>query len=391
MRDVRSIVKVEGKRILRKEFLFIFFVVILLLSVSSSYQAVKSYELWDMDGTVISGKENLKHGKENGKKKSIKEAIAILRNKEEAIFVDETNIAKLVALNYSDKNVENLSDEEINLFFKKRLSTIEQSLNENSYFSYTEREIEQLMENAKRLDNLMVGFSEGWKVLNHDIGSFVPLVLIMISIIIMPLFADDAQTRMKELSCSTKNGKKQLAQARIITAFGMGSLLYFITILIYFLIKMLPLGFTGSSEYIQSNEDTFFSVFHITYIEQFVWNCIRGYVSLIFVISMTLLISVTMERIISGVVVVYFYWVLLLIMEKMMSFEVNHLFANFMPLRLAGSTDFYTRNEIYRFAGKTFESMVWCPIVALLISFVMVGIALWWLYKRMSKAKRYVI
>ena len=180
----------------------------------------------------------------------------------------------------------------------------------------------------------------------------------MISIIIMPLFADDAQTKMKELCQSAKNGKKRFDLARITTAFGVGSILYFAAVIFYFLVKMIPFGFSGGGEYIQSNEETFYSVFHITYAEQFVWNCSHGYIVLIFVISMTILLAVLMEKIMAGIAAVSFYWILLLIMEKMISFEVNHVFANFMPLRLSGSRDFYTNNEIYRFAGKTFHAII---------------------------------
>lgn len=305
----------------------------------------------------------------------MEEAIVMLKRSGEAVFVNETNIEKLVALNYPDKKAGDLSDEEINSFFENRLRTIKRRLDESSNFNYTESEKDRFMEKAGELTGLKAGFSEGWKNLNHDMGSFIPLCLIMISIIIMPLFADDAQTKMKELGQSTKNGKKRLDLARITTAFGVGSILYFVAVISYFFIKMIPFGFSGGGEYIQSSEDTFFSVFHITYAEQFMWNCIRGYIALIFVVSMTILISVLMERIMAGIVVVSFYWILLFIMEKMISFEVNHVFANFMPLRLSGSKDFYTHNEIYRFAGKTFDAMIWCPAVVIVLSAFMVGIA----------------
>lgn len=379
---MKSIVKVECKRILKTELLIVFITAVLILSISSSFQAVKSYELWNRDGFVASGWENLMYGKENAGSKSIEEAIVMLKNTQEAVYFNETNIEKLVALNYSDRAAGDLSDEEINSFFENRLRTIKRRLDESINFDYTESEKESLMKKAEELTGLKVGFSEGWKNLNHDMGSFIPLSLILISIIIMPLFADDAQTKMKELSQSTQNGKKRLDQARIITAFGVGSGLYFVAVLFYFLAKMLPFGFSGGGEYIQSSEDTFFSVFHITYVQQFVWNCGRGYVALIFVASMTILVSVLMERIMAGIVVVSFYWMLLLIMEKMLSFEVNHVFANFMPLRLSGSKDFYTHNEIYRFAGKTFDAMVWCPAVAMALSVLMVGVAVWWLRRK---------
>lgn len=379
---MKSIIKVESKRILKTESLIAFLAVVLILSLSSSCQAVKSYELWDGDGFVASGWENLKHGKENAGNRSIEEAIVMLKNTQEAVYVDETNIEKLIALNYSDRGAGELSDGEINSFFENRLRTIKRRLDESSYFHYTESEKEMFMENAGELTELRVGFAEGWKLLNRDMGSLMPFILITISVIIMPLFADDAQTKMKELSRSAKNGKKRLDLARIATAFGVGSILYFVAVIFYFFVKMIPFGFSGGGEYIQSSEDTFFSVFHITYAKQFVWNCSRGYIALIFVISMTILISVLMERIMAGIVVVSFYWILLLIMEKMISFEVNHVFANFMPLRLSVSKDFYIHNEIYRFAGKTFHAMVWCPAVAVALSALMVGIAVWWLRRK---------
>lgn len=379
---MKSIIKVESKRILKTESLIAFLAVVLILSLSSSCQAVKSYELWDGDGFVASGWENLKHGKENAGNRSIEEAIVMLKNTQEAVYVDETNIEKLITLNYSDRGAGELSDGEINSFFENRLRTIKRRLDESSYFHYTESEKEMFMENAGELTELRVGFAEGWKLLNRDMGSLMPFILITISVIIMPLFADDAQTKMKELSRSAKNGKKRLDLARIATAFGVGSILYFVAVIFYFFVKMIPFGFSGGGEYIQSSEDTFFSVFHITYAKQFVWNCSRGYIALIFVISMTILISVLMERIMAGIVVVSFYWILLLIMEKMISFEVNHVFANFMPLRLSGSKDFYIHNEIYRFAGKTFHAMVWCPAVAVALSALMVGIAVWWLRRK---------
>lgn len=378
---MRSIVKVERKRLLTLGIVIVFFAAVLLLSIYSSYQAVNSYEVWDM-GLVASGKENLRHGRKHAERKKIEEAIAILREKEKAVFVGETNIEKLAALNYAGRNAEDLTDDEINQFLEKRLSIIEQSLKESSNFSYTEGEIENFMDEAGKLTGLTVGFAEGWKTLNRDLGDFIWLVLIMVSIIIMPLFAYDAQTRMKELTRSTKKGKRQLDLARVITAFETGSILYVLSIPVYFLIKMIPFGFSGGDEYIQSSEDTFFSVFPISYKEQFVWNCIRGYVSLLFVISMTILISVILERMMAGIVIICFYWLLLFIMEKMMSFEVNYIFANFMPLRLSGSMDFYVSNEIYRFAGKTFYGLVWCPAVALILSAAMAGASIWWMRLR---------
>ena len=136
---MKSIIRVESRRILKKEVFLIFLAVVILLSVSSTCQAVKGYEVWDEGGVVASGRENLKHGKENAVSRSIEDAIVIRRGQEEAVFVEETNIEKLVALNYQDKTAEALSDAEINFFFENRLRAIERRLDENINVDYTEK------------------------------------------------------------------------------------------------------------------------------------------------------------------------------------------------------------------------------------------------------------
>lgn len=379
---MKSIIRVESRRILKKEVFLIFLAVVILLSVSSTCQAVRRYELWDEGGVVASGRENLKHGKENAVSRSIEDAIVMCRGLEEAVYVEETNIEKLVALNYQNKTAGALSDAEIKLFFENRLGEIERRLDENINVDYTESEKERFRKEAEKLTSLTVGFSEGWKVLNWDIGRLIVMISVMISIIIMPLFAEETQTGMQELIRSAMKGKRQLDFARIITAYGTGSILYFFAVFLCFLIKMMPFGFAGANEYIQSSENTFFSVFHISYMQQFAWNCLRGYVALIFVVSMTILISVMLEQVMAGYAAICFFWGLLLIMDQMISFEVNHMFANFMPLRLAGSLDFYNRNEIYRVAGRTFDSIVWCPVVALILSVGMAVLGVWRLHGR---------
>ena len=384
---MRAIIKVESKRIVKSVMTLVFLAVVLLLSVNSSYQAVKGYELWNQNGYVASGGENLKHAKENATGMEIEQAVAMLREKGEAVFVDETNIEMLVNMNYSDKVVDELSNEEINLFLENRLRTISRRLDESTRFTYTEEEKERFLERAGKLTSLTIGYAEGWKVLNRDMGSFLPLVMLMVSFLLMPLFADDTQNKMKELSRSTRNGKRQLAMARFISAFIISSMFYLLAMFCFFFIKMLPFGFAGGSEAIQSNAATFFSVFSITYLEQFLLNCLRGYVTLIFVVALTILISATTERIMVGSVIVCFFWLLLLVMEQMMQFEVNHWFANFMPLRLSGSTDFYTANEIYRFGGNSIDGIVWCPLIALVASVVMTVLTILWLMKERLTAK----
>lgn len=146
---MKAMIRVESKRIVKSFMTLVFFAVVVLLSVNSSYQALNSYELWNYNGYVASGLENLKHGKENTSRIDIEQAIAMQRENGEAVYVDETNIEKLVKMNYSDRTAKELSDKEINRFLESRLRIILRRLDESSHFTYTEKEKEGFLERAE--------------------------------------------------------------------------------------------------------------------------------------------------------------------------------------------------------------------------------------------------
>ena len=63
--------------------------------------------------------------------------------------------------------------------------------------------------------------------MNKDMSTFVPLLILFISVLLLPIFGSDTKVSMKELYRSTRYGKKTLDTARILTAFIVGSVLYF--------------------------------------------------------------------------------------------------------------------------------------------------------------------
>lgn len=374
---MKAIIRVEGRRILTIGITIMFFMILLLFSISSSYQAVRRYEVWDETGLAVSGLKNLEQSRKNLLGKDIEESLVTLKQADNPIaYIDETNMELLVSMNYGGKTIQELSKKEIESFYSKRLSNVQEMLDYSSRITYTEKEKNKLMERAGQLSELSMDFAEGWKVINREMGTFILIMLVLISIIIVPLFGTDSQTKMKELYRSTRYGKRHLDYARIVIAFGVGIILYSLGIILYFIIKMLPFGLTGWNEYIQSNADTFFSPYYITYLRQFLLNILFGFVALIFTISLTILVAVLAEGIMTGAVVITFFWILLIVAEQMAQYSVNHWFANFMPLRTTAFMHYYVENELYRFWGNSISSMMWCPSITVLLSVLMLVLSM---------------
>lgn len=383
-----EIIKVESKRILSKRVFLMFVVIVFLFSAFSTYLSLRRYMVLNADGTIVTWQENLAHARTNQQGKAIdREQLSFMREKDEFIYIDETSMNEIVRLNYEGKLIQELTDEEIGSFYQTRLSRIRDMLEENQYIQYTQEEKEYFLQKASQLSEIPFSYAEGWKILNKDMSTFVPLLIVFISVLLIPIFGSDPKVSMKELYRSTRYGKKTLDTARILTAFIVGSVLYFWGISLFFVIKMIPFGLDGAMQYIQSDMTTFFSVFSMTYLQQFFTNVAVGFIALFFDVSLLILITVVMDKIMNSAVVFVFFWITLLLFDQMYIWKVNHYFANFMPLRLTNFSHYYVGNEIYRICGTSFSVLSWSILLSGLLAGVMLILAI---ELQKVKRKRYV-
>lgn len=376
-----KIVKIEIKRILGVKTLMMFLLIVMVFSIYSTCSDLRHYDnIYDLKGNRITWNENLNHAKKNLQGICInREFLNDMRQKEsEAVYTDEWNLEEIIAVNYEGKSVRDLSDEDIGNFYIRRLSNIRTMLEENQKIHYTEKEMESLIKEAEQLSEIKFGYAEGWNVLNDDMNTYIPLLLIVISILLLPLFGTDSKSNMKELYRGTKYGKKPLDYARILASFIIGGFLYALGIMIYFFIKMIPFGLEGWNQNIQSNADMFFSIYNIANWERFMLNVIIGLAALLFVVSLVLLITIVMEKIMTSAVVYVFFWILLLLFDQMYLWPINHYFANFMPLRMTSFTHYYTGNEIYRIFGYSLSCMTWSILLSSLLAGILLLSAIGW-------------
>ncbi len=224
------------------------------------------------------------------------------------------------------------------------------------------------MDKAKSLSALSMGYAEGWKALEETMGNFVFLLVIVISVLVLPLFGRDPAVKMEEIVRSSRYGKRQLDRARITAAYLTATVLYVCSMAVWFVIVMLPFGFDGMEQPIQSNVRTFFSLYNITYMQQFLWNLFRGYVVLVFMVSLALFVTILLRNILASASVIATFMVMLVICNQIYVYPVNHWFTNFMPVRMIDFWHFYVGNELYRICGFSISCMSWSIVVSLTLS-----------------------
>ncbi len=382
----------ECRRITGRIILFGFLAFVLVVSIYDSQRNLDRYNVCDAQGIVVTWKDNLSESRSASRGLYLdKECMESLR--EDANLygcLNGENILELISSNYERKTLEELSDDEMSRFFQIRAETIHENLVLDTQKGYTDEEIAGFMDRAESLSSLSMEYAEGWKALEEKMGDFVFLIVIMISVLVLPLFGRDPAVQMEELVRSSRYGKRQLDRARITAAYLTATVLYVCSMAVYFVIVMLPFGFDGAGQPIQSNVRTFFSLYNITYLQQFLWNLFRGYVVLIFMVSLALVVTILLKNILAGASAISLFLVMLVIFNQVYLYPVNHWFTNFMPVRMTDFRQFYLGNDLYRICGFSISCMSWSIVVCLALSVALLAIGMTVLYANRKKSIRLI-
>ncbi len=377
----------ECKRMLNRIILLGFLAFVLVVSVYDSQRNLDRYNVRDAQGIAVTWKDNLSEAR--GASRGLyldKECMESLREDANLYgYLNGDNIMELISSNYERKTLEELSDNEMDRFFQIRAETIYENLLLDTQKGYTDEEIANFMDRAESLSSLSMEYAEGWKALAERLGNFVFLIVIIISALVLPLFGRDPAVQMEELVRSSRYGKQRLDIARITAAYLTATILYVCSMVIHFVIVMLPFGFNGASQPIQSNVRTFFSLYNITYLQQFLLNLFRGYVVLLFMVSLVLTATILLKNILAGASVIAFFLVMLVIFNQVYLYPVNHWFTNFMPVRMTDFRQVYLGNELYRICGFSISCMSWSIIVSMVLSMTLLAIGLTVLYVNRKK------
>ena len=377
----------ECKRILGRGGVFVFLALVLLASLYHSRRNLERYNQYDEDGICVGWPETLSEAKRMSEGLYLDTACMMELKKDADTYgyLNGENINALISENYERKTLQELSKEDMEGFFEKRVETISENLTQDLKKNYTDQETERLMEKAQNLSELPAGYAEGWKTLSENMGNFVFLLLLLLSALLLPVFGRDSQVQMEELAHSAKFGKRKLDQSRIASAYLIVTALYWCGMAVYFIIVMAPFGFNGAGQPIQNDVRMFYSLYQITYFQQFLINLLIGYAALLFLTGLTLSVTIILKNSLAGASVIGAFCVMLLIFNQVYVYQVDHWFANFMTVKMTDFRHFYTGNEFYRILGVSVPCLNWSVMVSLVLSAVFLMIEILVLRKNRKK------
>ena len=322
---MKSLVKFEFLKILRKKSTLIVMAVSLLITAVFFVMPILQFQIYNQDG-VLRGLEGIAYEKEQYAEISVtltNEYITEQIREVQELFADPDNIGYdgneqfliddaywngiapredllgLIAKNYAAPNVSvgynALPDLDISNgtdFYQARQEKIETILNDPSKgLSDEEKEYWQNM-NSQVEEPFQYGYFGGWEVI---ISAFELLMfaVLAICIVIAPVFSGEYQSGTDAVILSGKYGKTKLTTAKIWAALLFGVLAFTLHILVAFAIPLAAFGIDGWNLPLQINGTTV--PYPLTFLEGTLINLGVIYLVLIAMIALTLFLSARMR------------------------------------------------------------------------------------------------
>lgn len=376
---MREIIRVERKRVLNIKIFFIMLSLIFIYSIFSCVSNYMDYTVYDSSGNItITANDNLLEYKKNGEIVLNNEKIQeVINRRDKGGYTSYLNLARIILANYSDKKLVDITKEDISEFYNRRLINMEHIFQQMQIFSHSQ--VDYLLVKAAQLNApIEAGYAEGWRNLNNDMVDFMPIILAILSIVLLSVFGKNPKVDLEPLCLSTKYGKTTLIKAKILAGLEIGVGLYFISVILFTLPKLIVFGADGLSLPIQNDVVYFYSAYNITYIQQYLLNISMGLIAVFFMVSVVLFLTSATEQILSGAVLVVFFWVLMLALPSnlLSGYGLPHYVTNFLPYNMTNFNSHYNLCELYSVLGTPILSVYWLMVVGFLVSIVFIVFAL---------------
>jgi len=315
---MKTLVKYEFLKVLRKKSTLIAMAVSLLITAVFFVLPITQFQIYNQNG-VLRGLEGIAYEKEQYANisvpltneyvsETIREVQALFENPDnigydgnEQFLIEgaywngiapRENLLGLIARNYAAPNVSvgynALTDLDVSdgtNFYQARQDKIETILNDPSNeLSEAEKDYWRNM-NSDVEEPFQYGYFGGWEVI---ISSFELLIfaILAICIVIAPVFAGEYQAGIDAVILSGKYGKTKLTTAKIVAALIFGVLAFTLHILVAFGIPLVAFGMDGWNLPLQINGTTV--PYPLTFLEGTLINLGVIYLILIAIIGLTL-------------------------------------------------------------------------------------------------------
>ena len=197
--------------------------------------------------------------------------------------------------NYDYFRADNVSEDEVVNLYEQRVNGLKSWLNsEDVTNTFSENEKEWLIQNYESLKTpLYYEYADGWKALldSQYLPTLMMITVLIIGILVSGIFSDEFSWKAESVFFSTRLGREKAILSKIGAGLSISTAIYWGIILLFSLIVLSALGFSGGLCAVQTGVSNWNSIYNITYFQDFLISVFGGYVGCLFITTLAMLIS----------------------------------------------------------------------------------------------------
>lgn len=308
----------EVKKVFSKSKNKIAVIVLFIVLIITSVLTINRVEYVDEDGghsVGISAARNLREEKnkcsgyltedvfravleENRTINNSKEALSDDIEEQNKAYAKKQGISGIIDIinnafsEYRDYNyfaADNVSSEEVENIYEKRISTLKEWLDSGEE-TFTEQQKDFLIQQYENLKTpFYYEYADGWAALLQNISTFILILALIIGFFVSGIFSDEFGTKADSIFFSTKFGRNKGVLSKIGTGFFITTVFYVVFVLLYTFIVLFVLGADGAGCPVQL--DLWRSVYNITFLQAYLLIVTGGYVGTLFASILAMLVS----------------------------------------------------------------------------------------------------
>ena len=373
-------VRFELKKIFAKSSNKIALIILLVAIVVISYFAIGSIEYVDSSGnshTGITAYNRLKEVK-NEWKGNITESVLQevleennkIKSSEEYLSKNDTenNIAYSRGQGFSDikdminrsfcdfqeydyYRVDTVTPTELGNFYSNRIDNLKKWLSSDSVKdNYTKQEKEYLVEKYEEMQiPFYYEYAGAWTSLLYYLPVLIMLIMLVGTFLISGIFSDEFRLKADSIFFSTVYGRSKAIRSKIVAGFVCITAIYWISICCFYGVVLGCLGIDGANCLIQTSLGGWKSFYNITLLQKFLLTIIGGYIGVLFMSTLSMLVSAKMR---SSVLAVIVPFVILLVPSFLSDFSVLSKILGLLPdqlLQISSSVNYF---NVYQIGSK---------------------------------------
>jgi len=256
------------------------------------------------------------------------------------------------------------------LFYESRMKKVSEYLNmDYSYGNYSEADKEYFTDKNDDIDTpFYYTYHTGWNKLLASSYAMLMAVAMVVCICLAPMFSSEYQTGADAILLSTKNGKSKLIFAKIVAAFILTTIVYFIGMAVCTITTFTIYGFNGWNCSLQIMN--LLAPSNVNLLQTYLYVLLAGYCLCLLMQGITLMLSAKMTSPFPVIVSTFVLFFVPSFIPYSRSSRLFNNLLNLLPSNMAAAYTALTKYEVYHIFGLRISYPVMLIIVAILAAMI---------------------